>query len=190
MKFLQLSARSATITVLALCTLFLACPSGGQDIEPEVPASPAPAPPPTLETADTETEIEVSGTVGQPTCTVTHEVLDCGGSPCGNQKRIWWDLVNHIEQEADVIVMDLLHESSGWYIDPLTGPQAASIHKEQVDAASSGTPGESTLRTKVKKKDGVGFGGTYKYSVGICFNNCLDSSNWKKCADPQVIIQQ
>lgn len=173
--------------ILALVlTPIVACSQEAVEPPPPSPsATQAPAP----DAKRGETDLSIEGTAAAPTCTVSDDEIMCDGAQCGKDDKVWWHIQNHVDKDAEVLVMKLKHDGTGFYIDPLTGPGGASIHKVAVDAKSGSTPGESTLKTKVKKNNNAGFGGTYSYGVAVRFTDGSSWGDWETCIDPKVHIK-
>ena len=86
--------------------------------------------------------------VNATTCTTTVNTIQCNsGNSCGYNKKVWWDVQNNHNQRARVAVVNLRHQDSGLYIDPLRGPGNKSEHVVVVNADGA----SETLKTRVRK---------------------------------------
>ncbi len=114
-------------------------------------------------------------------CTISTDPIRCGGQSCQRQAVVTWTVTNNNAQNAIVLVYNLKHEATGFYIDPLVGPANRTDH-----AVAVASGGNQPLRTRVRQIDIDLVRGTYKYDVAVSFDG---GSSFTRCADPQIDIE-
>ena len=117
-------------------------------------------------------------------CTTTVNTIQCNGKRCTYSDKIWWQVQNDHNQNARVAVVNLKHQDSGLYVDPLQGPGNKSEHVVEVN----GNGGTETLKTKVRKQNGEYFAGLYDYKVAVSFYDGTSWGSWTVCLDPMIDI--